>query len=370
MKTIKFSPFSLFKCEQHGINDFSPCPWPDCKNGIPEAEFNFDKYIQDEKIDTYERKGWLSPENERYYTWSKKEWPNWFSCKGVLWSEANRKKVIERSLIDKVYHYTSIEGLMGILKTGSIWLSDYQYLNDKREVNHGVDVIKNAAKKILSKSNNPVINELLETWISDLDDIKDRIYIASFSADGDSLSQWRAYGSVAIGFRITDISQHINSLQVKAVEYNADAQNKLAEIYLNHLCQAYNEDKSQNLLEKIPDVYHRINQLVELIAFFKDTSFMDEREYRGVYIEDQSIIDSLGLDKPKKNFRATKNLIVPYINSNNIHPLNGHENPLIIDDIILGPSCDNMLERGIREFISELGLNEVNIKKSNIPYRT
>jgi hypothetical protein len=32
------------------------------------------------------------------------------------------------------YHYTTITGCLGILKSQSIWLTDHQFVNDKHEI--------------------------------------------------------------------------------------------------------------------------------------------------------------------------------------------------------------------------------------------
>jgi hypothetical protein len=370
LKTIQHSFFPDNQCEEHGILDTFPCPWPDCHNGIQDNGFYLDLLIEGKKPDIYERKEWMSSDGDKYYSWGKKDWPSWFTCKKTFWAEARRKKLITPAPPEILYHYTSIEGLMGILESRSIWLSDYQYLNDRREINHGADIIREVARKMLKKSNDKLVSKLLEAWIVNLDNIEDRIFIASFSADGDSLSQWRAYGTVALGFKVSDIAVHVNDIYIQSVEYNEEVQRNLAVTYLNHLCQAYKEDSSLNLIERSPDIYHRIIQLVELISSYKDASFMDERECRVIYIEDLDVIESLDLDRPPKKYRANNSHIIPYVSSDSIYPMKGHERPLEISEIVLGPSCDDLLEKGVKEYVSELGFNEIPIKRSKVPYRT
>lgn len=36
-----------------------------------------------------------------------------------------------------VYHYTSLQGLMGILDTGKMWASHVRYMNDPEEITYG-----------------------------------------------------------------------------------------------------------------------------------------------------------------------------------------------------------------------------------------
>jgi hypothetical protein len=335
-----------------------------------ENEFEVASLIPDKEPDVYQRHEWLSSGGEKYYTWQKNGFPGWFACKKALWSEARRRKLIKANRTEIVYHYTSIDGFMGILGSRSIWLTDYSYLNDRREIEHGVDIVRGVAEAMLKQSNNNAISELLESWINNLQNINERVCIASFSADGDSLSQWRAYGTIAIGFEVSKFTQHVSQVLIQPVEYSEEAQTELAHLYLNHLCQSYLEDSSKNLLERIPDIYHKTNQLIELISFFKDSSFQDEHEYRVVFIEDSSVTESLGLEKPKKNFRSTNSRIIPYVSSREIYPLAGHERPLEIAEIVLGPNSDEMLERGVRELLLEHGANDIPIRRSHVPYRT
>ena len=40
---------------------------------------------------------------------------------------------------ERYYHYTSVAGCLGILKSHVIWLTDYRYLNDKMELHQGLN---------------------------------------------------------------------------------------------------------------------------------------------------------------------------------------------------------------------------------------
>lgn len=357
-------------CEEHGIFDLFPCPWPGCPKGIPESEFEVPSLIQGKESTIYQRHEWINLAQEKYYTWQEKDFPNWFFCKKTLWSEAKRRKLITSSPVKTIYHYTSIEGFMGILDSRSLWFTDYSYLNDRKELCHGIDVIRRVAGEIQEQSSNAKTCKLLSSWQDNLQTIDNGVWIASFSSDGDSLSQWRAYGGIAIGFDIHSILLNANYVFVHPVVYNEHSQHELAKIYLNHLCQAYSEDISTNLLEQTPNLYHEKNQFVELASIFKDSSFRDEHEYRAVLIEHSRLTESVGLKKPKKHFRHTNGHIIPYVSSNEIYPLDGQKSTLEFEEIVLGPNSDEMLERGIREMLVDHGMGGVSIKRSKVPYRT
>jgi len=370
LKKLHFQVVPQLQCEEHGIYDLFPCPWPNCANGISEREFEIENLIQNEEPDISQRHEWSSTDGEKYYTWQKKGYPAWFSCKKTFWAEIRRRRLIATKPSNTVYHYTSIDGFVGIVTSRSLWMTDYSYLNDSMEIKHGVSVVRNVAEAMLAKSENVDISSLLKSWISNLEVIDQRICISSFSADGDSLSQWRAYGVIAIGFEISNILLHVKDVLVQPVEYGEEAQTALTTLYLNHLCQAYLYDNSNKLLERIPDVYHKTSQLVELLSFFKDSSFRDERELRAVFVEDSSVIESLGLKKPKNHFRVSNGHIIPYVSSSEIYPLAGYERPLEIAEVVLGPSSDEMLERGVRELLLAHDMKDVPIRRSHVPYRT
>lgn len=370
MKKLPFSILPNMKCEWHGIYDMWPCPWPGCPKGILESEFEVENLIPGKEPDVYQRHEWFSSDQEKYYTWQLANFPKWFSCKKTLWSEARRRNLITSPPVDIVYHYTSIDGFMGILNSNSIWLTDYSYLNDRQEILHGLGIIRSVANELLSNSSNKDACKLLESWIANLDNINGRVCIASFSANGDSLSQWRAYGTIAIGFKMINCALHFRNAPIQPVEYDENSQYSLARIYLNHLCQSYAEDISNTEFGKVVDVYHDTTQLIELASFFKNSAFHDEHEFRSVFIEHPRVAESLRLEKPKKHFHSINNHIIPYISSGEIYHSDENENRLEIEEVVLRPNSDKMLEKGVREFLLEHELGDVSIRRSSIPYRT
>jgi hypothetical protein len=112
-----------------------------------------------------------------------------------------------------------------------------------------------------------------------------RMCVASFSADDDSLSQWRSYGPIAIGIEPQHLTIHASRTTIGAVQYDRVIQRKLVSVHLSHMTQAYEVDKQDGRIDFAPDVYFRFDPLLELVAYFKDSAFRDEREYRLVYIE-------------------------------------------------------------------------------------
>lgn len=111
-----------------------------------------------------------------------------------------------------VYHYTSAETLLKIVKSQSIWATNLLYLNDFSESEHCIKALRSRLPEFLSQ--NP--SEFGEELESALDSISKELnppYVASFCAERDSLSQWRSYcpngNGVSIGFRVSALREGV-----------------------------------------------------------------------------------------------------------------------------------------------------------------
>jgi hypothetical protein len=125
---------------------------------------------------------------------------------------------------DFVYHYTSINSFMSIIKNNNLWFSHASYLNDPMEITFGIDVIMN----ILSKNQEdfPNILKIIEKQRtvyneSSLDIKRDLTFIFSYSELADELPSWIQYGDngygICLGFitskLLTNISSHYSGLK-------------------------------------------------------------------------------------------------------------------------------------------------------------
>jgi hypothetical protein len=99
-----------------------------------------------------------------------------------------------------IYHYTSAEGISGIINKHEIWMSNSAFMNDTTELK-----MLQSVQTILKGTdfkNNYVKNEWIEKQERQplITDRYMNYYIASFSRKKDMLEQWRAYGNFCIGF--------------------------------------------------------------------------------------------------------------------------------------------------------------------------
>lgn len=98
---------------------------------------------------------------------------------------------------DVLYHYTSLAGLTGILKSGRIRATISSLMNDRMETVHG------------KKAMDAVLSEDIERSLT-RDDVRehsddDPLFVACFSEAENDLGMWRNYGpraGYAIGFKV------------------------------------------------------------------------------------------------------------------------------------------------------------------------
>src|SRR6266481_7110439 len=108
-----------------------------------------------------------------------------------------------------LYHYTTQAGLLGIIKCRCLWTTNIFYLNDSREFNYALELARTGLKERLSgPAARNEQKQFYESALTTLDDVAPIIpqalslHVGSFSAKGDSLSQWRAYTQNGIGFSL------------------------------------------------------------------------------------------------------------------------------------------------------------------------
>jgi hypothetical protein len=289
---------------------------------------------------------------------------------------------------ETIYHYTDINGLIAILESQSFFCTNINFLNDRKEFNHGVEIVKQNINSITEKTGNNEILKYLKTEIDSTLDI-DR-YVTCFSKNGDLLSQWRSYGNegkgIAIGFAPHDMEDSIAD-QVFGMDivYSPEIQNGIIEEYLKIIPEYFKQNKELfdwgNYNYDYLVAKSTIEFLEGAIATFKHPSFIEEEEFRIEY----KFAGVLNKSKEKTIlFRSSENLIIPYVELiskftedqeiKKINPeIEEHTNfgaKLPLKEIILGPSLDFEINKiGIEKLLNKTNYKNIKIRQSAIPYR-
>lgn len=278
---------------------------------------------------------------------------------------------------DTLYHYTSLEGALGILKTGNIWATDINYLNDSSELLIAIECFKKELSSYAktTKPNNdhvPALESIIKTY-----EEKMHIPIAtcSFSEDGDSLSLWRGYQGqhygVALGFDREKLEGATSAkFSLGKCEYVVSKQQKMAETEVNRLMENINKHENYAM-----GFYLAITRLAPLL---KNPKFRNELEWR--------LFSKATFGYKDTCFRVGKSMLIPYcecslFGQKKVGAFRQDSNKLVTE-IVVGPSPNPELSRqSMVSLLSKIGRHtgfqrpgstiepRRLVTSSNIPYR-
>lgn len=266
-------------------------------------------------------------------------------------------------------HYTDTEGLLGIIKSKEIWLTNIKFLNDEQEFNHTIDLIRNILKNPKIASNDTRYEtvkslsvELLETIKTLAESKINNIFTLSFSKKTDLLSQWRGYCpnngySIAINLNkyFKSIKSEYKEMYLRHCIYDEKTKNENLKSLLNKYAKKYIDSAEQK--EKQIIINELNNEFMLLATHFKHPSFKEEAESRIIVIH--NITDSRKINHRKGRFSITPYITLPF----------GREH---IQKICIGPTQNPILAaRGLESFIkNEMNLPIPEITHSSTPYRS
>jgi len=280
------------------------------------------------------------------------------------------------ALPELVYHYTTAEGIIGILSSKMIRATHIRYLNDRSELIYPLELIQ--------KSLNACVDVLGTTFIKLVfDQLKNiDLYVvsfakkrgaASFDEAGDLLSQWRAYGKngFAIGVETTKINKTGDGLFFIEIEYEKKKQEEHIIAVIGQataLLKKYTEPGGKGIpakhLFKISEILVK-HFSPHCLLSFKHPTFSEEQECRAAYFAHP--IDNIKV-------RATKDgIVVPYLDliniSQSLEQNQSQYNWMPLKEIIVRPNTDQILaKKSLEVLLKENGFKDVKIKPSDIPY--
>jgi hypothetical protein len=138
-----------------------------------------------------------------------------------------------------IYHYCSGQTFVSIIQNKTIRFSDINQLNDAEEGRWGYEIFIEAANRILKRESIPdefpimpmeFIDKVDETW--SVFGARLASFVACFSTDGDSLSQWRAYADDGRGFAIGFIAQQLRRFPVQMLDVLYDHEQQIKEMVM------------------------------------------------------------------------------------------------------------------------------------------
>ena len=181
-----------------------------------------------------------------------------------------------------LYHYTTQRGLFGIIGNQEIWATHHQCLNDTEEFVLAKKLFRREIAKRADTDSDPLLAETLHTLDREGEFEDVNLYVASLSAEADSLAQWRAYGGPASGFSLgfeTDGIVLPSKFKLVPCIYEPERQSEIVSSLVAGIL-----DELHDIPKEItPAPYVQIDcrtELHKLALVFKHPKFAEEMEWR------------------------------------------------------------------------------------------
>jgi hypothetical protein len=289
---------------------------------------------------------------------------------------------------NNLHHYTTAEGIQGIVEKGQFHASAAYFLNDSSEIDYGCQLFAEILHKFSKEREEettlgPVVLSRMSTVFHDLTPMRNQLsktYVVCFCEKPNLLSQWRAYGQsggYSIGFDREALKKfrtegNLCQVSLKKVIYAEPQQNKILRNIADSMSQLGNgkiESKFNKLTKKAQVYCVRICgfafQRIALgeIVRFKHPAFEEEKEWRliaqpkGLEADEDKFINTL-------KFRASRGVPMPYIE------LMPEGKLLPITSVQYGPTLERKrVEHALNVLFRKHGYGEIRIAGSEIPIR-
>lgn len=230
---------------------------------------------------------------------------------------------------DLLYHYTTAEGLIGIVTSEELWATSIHHLNDSHEYLYAVELLD---YQVRQWGNDQCTSQVELDLLKDLSGsarAMDRVHVHVFSLseNHDQLSQWRSYapdGGYAVAFDRNQLvpSAAEQGFTFQQCVYDAKEQTRLLRALLGEVLQHHRAGTAVAgpNAPKDPDTWlTKFDEwFLPLAARFKHPSFHEEAEWR-------LISDLTAADDALSGEHTKGCLIVPHLRIKlpDIWPING-----------------------------------------------
>ncbi len=270
----------------------------------------------------------------------------------------------------KLYHYTNLDGLRGIVANSDLWLTHAQYCNDDEELKHGVRLTESVVQAE-AQSADPKRREYLDELLRLLEGPQlDPVYICCFCEADDLLSQWRAYAANATGVSLEfepagfsfitgpDCPPNVGLMRFWKVFYPPDTQRKIIRSAIDYYPKfepgAAPADWARWTAEAVRF----------FIPTFKNDDFIEEKEWRLIFTPAPG-------SPVKPSFRVARGMLVPYYSLNDLaRQLGRTDQKLPLASVRIGPGPNRHLNAtSARMLLDRHGYDDVGVDSSETPYR-
>jgi hypothetical protein len=302
-----------------------------------------------------------------------------------------------------LYHYTTADGLKGIVENDELWATSAYYLNDSTEIMYGYQLIDEALEAWRKRVNPPelsmaggLVYALQRQFGHDYlkRNIITPIYLTCFCEEDNLLSQWRAYGQTggySIGFRVLSEGivyglkpePSVYTARCVKVEYDRGEQLRRITELLDFLVPIVDDAQVTEAIRSLdplsPDGLGRLSGTIAEILMdesvaFKNPAFAVEKEWRLV-VRSRELLKQ-GTDdgdhtKLQIWFRTSRGQLTPYVRlipSRTAFPVTGDGKKLPIESVHCGPVGDRVsTAMAVRMLLDRYNYKAARIHRSEIP---
>jgi Protein of unknown function (DUF2971) len=294
---------------------------------------------------------------------------------GVLTQFLNSLESYSQDLVQhlrsgqKLCHYTSLEGAIGIISGGDLWLTNSRYSNDDEELNHGHRLVDAVLDELESgaTTNASQLNWLRKLRVKVRAARGDQVYVCCFCEKDNLLSQWRGYAENGDGI---SVEFDPNGFTAVAGPDCVHGLMRLWKVFYDHNQQRkIIRDCVDYPSWPASDEDDRIRYVVDALQFFmptfKNSDFREEEERRLIFTPYPTAL-------PKPKFRKRRGLLVPYFSLRELSdPAGiGLSFRLSIKGVLIGPGAHRALNvESTRLMLAKQGYLDVPVQASTTPYR-
>lgn len=274
-----------------------------------------------------------------------------------------------------LFHYTSVEGLLGVVNSKSLWASHAFYMNDPMELQHAYSVLAEVVDSLHTSAESSERRHILghlAKWIPRLQ-CPLPVFVFSLTKPGDSLNHWRLYTpkrrGVAIGFPVEVLKEAAEQSAFHLVRcvYEKDHQIECLREAVESIVNTADIPEAMRATQADPRClpYHdhfdgHASPLVVAMASIKVDHFADEREWRLV-----SSCESVHWMPNAVRFRPGASLLLPYVEISLSESLARHPGSLIL---VSDPEIGDLDRHALFEFGTRSDLIHM-VVGSSIPMR-
>jgi hypothetical protein len=272
-----------------------------------------------------------------------------------------------------LFHYTSLDGILGIHRDEALWATSVQYFSDSSELRHAIEIFDRRIDFLIGNDLAPkdVLTQL-RVWLRSPLYLRDAsLYAICFTERRDSLSQWRGYTplgrGICIEFLASDVIEYSKAHSYKLARciYDYGQKTKIVEDALDVLVKEAlsigpsGADSSRSYFVAFDALQQ---DLLRIAVTFKDEAFADEEEWRAVLKHDGST------DAPTIKYRVGKGTLIPYVSYPLKHPAAGSFG---VWNLWVGPTPSPDLSKAALKslFAGQIRCGRYPVMSSRVPYR-